>query len=51
MRRIAIVGGGPTGIYTLNSLLEQQTPVSVTLFEQADEAGVGMPYSDEDNSK
>ncbi|HCO4391898.1 TPA: FAD-NAD(P)-binding protein [Escherichia fergusonii] len=51
MRRIAIVGGGPTGIYTLNSLLEQQTPVSVTLFEQADEAGIGMPYSDEDNSK
>lgn len=24
---------------------------SISIFEQADEAGVGMPYSDEENSK
>ncbi|WP_279454520.1 FAD-NAD(P)-binding protein [Escherichia coli] len=49
--KIAIVGAGPTGIYTLFSLLQQQTPLSISIFEQADEAGVGMPYSDEENSK
>lgn len=45
------MGAGPTGIYTLFSLLQQQTPLSISIFEQADEAGVGMPYSDEENSK
>ncbi|MGH6072831.1 FAD-NAD(P)-binding protein [Escherichia coli] len=49
--KIAIVGAGPTGIYTLFSLLQQQTPLSISIFEQADEVGVGMPYSDEENSK
>ncbi|MDQ9435295.1 FAD/NAD(P)-binding protein, partial [Escherichia coli] len=44
MKKIAIVGAGPTGIYTLFSLLQQQTPLSISIFEQADEAGVGMPY-------
>ena len=51
MKTIAIVGAGPTGIYTLFSLLQQQTPLSISIFEQADEAGVGMPYSDDENSK
>ncbi|WP_252399651.1 FAD-NAD(P)-binding protein [Escherichia coli] len=36
---------------SLFSLLQQQTPLSISIFEQADEAGVGMPYSDEENSK
>ena len=39
MKKIAIVGAGPTGIYTLFSLLQQQTPLSISIFEQADEAG------------
>lgn len=51
MKTIAIVGAGPTRIYTLFSLLQQQTPLSISIFEQADEAGVGMPYSDDENSK
>lgn len=51
MKKIAIVGAGPTGIYTLFSLLKLNTPLSVTVYEQAEEAGVGMPYSDEDNSR
>ena len=38
MKKIAIVGAGPTGIYTLFSLLQQQTPLSISIFEQADEA-------------
>lgn len=51
MKKIAIVGAGPTGIYTLFALLKHQTPLSITLYEQAKEAGVGMPYSDEENSR
>lgn len=51
MKQIAIIGAGPTGIYTLFSLLKNQTPLAVDIYEQGDEAGVGMPYSDEDNSR
>ncbi|WP_347253150.1 FAD-NAD(P)-binding protein [Leminorella grimontii] len=51
MKKIAIVGAGPTGIYTLFSLLKNATPLSVSVYEQASEAGVGMPYSDEENCR
>ncbi|MDX6042356.1 FAD-NAD(P)-binding protein [Scandinavium lactucae] len=51
MKKIAIIGTGPTGIYTLFSILKNQTPVALSLYEQGDEAGVGMPYADEDNSR
>lgn len=51
MRTVAIIGAGPTGIYTFFSLLKNKTPVAVSVYEQAPEAGVGMPYSDEENSR
>lgn len=51
MKKIAIIGAGPTGIYTFYSLLNHSTPLSISVFEQAEEAGVGMPYSVEDNSR
>lgn len=51
MKKIAIVGAGPTGVYTLFSLLQNGVPFSIRIYEQADKAGVGMPYSDEENSK
>ncbi|SNY59061.1 FAD-NAD(P)-binding protein [Enterobacter sp. CC120223-11] len=51
MKKIAIIGTGPTGIYTFFSLYGNNTPVAISLFERADEAGVGMPYADEDNSR
>jgi uncharacterized NAD(P)/FAD-binding protein YdhS len=51
MKKIAIVGVGPTGIYTFYSLLKNKVPLAVTLYEQAKEAGVGMPYSHEETSK
>ncbi|WP_434640698.1 FAD-NAD(P)-binding protein [Klebsiella sp. I138] len=51
MRKIAIVGAGPTGIYTLYWLLKLKAPFAATLYEQADRAGVGMPYSHEENSR
>ncbi|VFS90021.1 Uncharacterized protein conserved in bacteria [Raoultella planticola] len=41
----------PPGIYTLFSLLKYQQPLAVTVYEQARQAGVGMPYSDEENSR
>ena len=49
--RIAIVGTGPTGIYTFQNLINAGTAVSITLFEKGEEAGVGMPYSPEVASK
>lgn len=51
MKKIAIVGAGPTGIYTFYSLLKTPEALSISIYEQAEEAGVGMPYSDDDNSR
>ena len=51
MKKIAIIGAGPTGIYTFYALLKNQQPLSVFIYEQAREAGVGMPYSHEETSK
>ncbi|WP_435955011.1 FAD-NAD(P)-binding protein [Dryocola sp. BD626] len=51
MKKVAIIGAGPTGIYTFYSLLRSKKPLAVTIYEQASEAGVGMPYSNEDNSR
>lgn len=51
MKKIAIVGAGPTGIYTFYSLLKNRVPLAITVYEQADEAGVGMPYNNAENSR
>lgn len=51
MKKVAIIGVGPTGIYTFLSLVQNKIPISVSLYEQAREAGVGMPYSNEENSR
>jgi len=51
MKNIAIVGTGPTGIYTFFALLKSETPLSISIYEKAKEAGVGMPYNDDDNSR
>jgi len=51
MKTVAIVGAGPTGLYAFFSLLEAGKPVSITIYEQGEEAGVGMPYDDDDNSR
>ncbi|OHT18550.1 FAD/NAD(P)-binding protein [Edaphosphingomonas haloaromaticamans] len=49
LKRVAIVGAGPTGLYTFFSLLEAGIPLSIAVYEQAEEAGVGMPYNDDEN--
>lgn len=51
MKKIAIIGSGPTGIYTFYHLLKNSTPLSISVFEQSEDAGVGMPYNDDDNSR
>lgn len=50
MKNVAIVGVGPTGIYTFHALIERGEQLAITLFEQAEEAGVGMPYNDDNNA-
>ncbi|NEK18437.1 FAD/NAD(P)-binding protein [Rhizobium leguminosarum] len=44
MNTIAIIGSGPTGIYTLRGLLQSKTPLDITMFEAEQIAGKGMPY-------
>lgn len=44
MKRIAIVGVGPTGIYTFYELVKRGEPLAITLFEKEAQAGV-MPDS------
>ncbi len=44
MQRIAIIGTGPTGLYTFAALINGRAPLAITLYEQGDQAGVGMPY-------
>ncbi|HEY0123248.1 MAG TPA: FAD-NAD(P)-binding protein [Rhizobium sp.] len=51
MKNVAIVGAGPTGIYTFFSLLKAGIPMSLSIYEKAEEAGVGMPYNDDENSR
>lgn len=51
MKKIAIIGSGPTGIYTLYSLLTNSEPAAISVYEQGSTAGVGMPYSSDNNSK
>lgn len=50
MKRIAIVGVGPTGIYTFYELVKRGEPLAITLFEKEAQAGVGMPYSDDNTA-
>ena len=44
MPRIAIVGSGPTCIYTLKGLIEAAVPVCITIFESHRDPGKGTPY-------
>jgi uncharacterized NAD(P)/FAD-binding protein YdhS len=49
-KRIAIVGGGPTAVYTVKNLLLTAAPLHITIFEAERVAGCGLPYSEEHNS-
>lgn len=51
MKKIAIIGAGPTGIYTFFSLLKTGQPLEIIVFEREKEAGVGMPYRHAENDR
>ena len=44
VRKIAIVGTGPMGIYLLKHLASSEEKLAITLFEASAIAGIGMPY-------
>lgn len=50
MKKIAIIGAGPTGVYTFFSLLKEEPPLEITVFERGNQAGIGMPYSNCENT-
>lgn len=46
--RIAILGGGPSGLFMFKRIIEANNPkFEVTIFERKDQLGAGMPYSTE----
>src|SRR5665213_68694 len=48
MKRIAIIGGGPSGLFVFKRLMEAHVKnVSIEIFERKKELGPGMPYSSE----
>lgn len=47
----AIIGTGPTGIYTFKHLVDAGGVGAITLFEKGREAGVGMPYGPETSDR
>lgn len=51
MPNIAIIGSGPTGIYTLKGLIESDTPLSITVYEANADPGKGTPYHPRANDR
>jgi len=51
MNAIAIIGSGPTAIYTAQYLLAKGCNLSIVIFEKQDEAGKGTPYHPDWNEK
>lgn len=49
--KIAIIGSGPTGIYTLKGLVRSAVPMSITIFESEAEPGKGTPYHPDLNDR
>jgi len=49
--KVAIIGSGPTGIYTLKGLVSSTVPLSITIFEAEGEPGKGTPYHPDINDR
>lgn len=49
--RIAIIGSGPTGIYTLKGLIGSGSPLSITIIEVESDPGKGTPYHPDINDR
>lgn len=48
---VAIIGSGPTGIYTLKGLNDIALPLTITIFESDAEPGKGTPYHPDLNDR
>ncbi|MEH3114567.1 FAD/NAD(P)-binding protein, partial [Pedobacter terrae] len=47
-KKIAIIGGGPSGLFMYKRLIESKDPnFEIEIFERKDYLGAGMPYSAE----
>ena len=47
-KKIAIIGGGPTALFTYKRLIEfENHPIEISIFEKKSHLGFGMPYSPE----
>ncbi len=51
MTRTAIIGSGPTGVYSLKGLVASQQPLTITVFEELPDPGKGTPYHPAVNDK
>ncbi|KQR69326.1 hypothetical protein ASG25_17130 [Rhizobium sp. Leaf384] len=49
--KIAIIGSGPTGIYTLHGLVSCPRPLDITVFESDADPGKGTPYHPDINDQ
>lgn len=46
VKRIAILGGGPSGLFMFKRLVESgRTDLDITVYEKSNRLGAGMPYS------
>ncbi|WP_246230106.1 FAD/NAD(P)-binding protein [Mucilaginibacter humi] len=45
-KRIAILGGGPSGLFMFKRLVDTNRPdIAIDIFEKKHQLGVGLPYS------
>ncbi|RYG09752.1 MAG: hypothetical protein EOO07_23330, partial [Chitinophagaceae bacterium] len=45
-KRIAILGGGPSGLFLFKKLIASgNTAIEIDIFERRNRLGAGMPYS------
>ncbi|KQY20304.1 FAD/NAD(P)-binding protein [Rhizobium sp. Root482] len=51
MTNIAIIGSGPTGIYTLKGLMESDVALTITVYEANADPGKGTPYHPRANDR
>ncbi|SER67710.1 FAD/NAD(P)-binding protein [Rhizobium sp. NFR03] len=49
--KIAIIGSGPTGIYTLHGLVASRRPLDIIVFESEADPGKGTPYHPDINDQ
>jgi uncharacterized NAD(P)/FAD-binding protein YdhS len=49
--KIAIIGSGPTGIYTLKGLIGSRVPLQITIIEAEGDPGKGTPYHPDINDR